>query len=182
MSDQTITWYENEGGIYSRTRDGKETFYVRVWRPAVKAMGYSKAGSTILQARRKLAQIQADPEKFFQKRDAPPAPKALSFGELVKQFLAGYRSRGDSGYYDMVSVPWLEHFSAKTPADKVTRVMVEDYRESLRRQEYGDSTIRKYVGALGTCYRWAIGRGLLMSNPAQDVKRPSEPDRQVEVL
>ena len=182
MSDKNIKWYEDEGGIYSRTRNGKEVFYVRVWRPAVKRMGYSKAGSTILQARRKLAQIQADPEKFFQKRDAKPAPKALSFGEIVKQFLAGYTSRGDSGYYDMVSVSWLDHFTAKAPADKVTRAMVEDYRDTLRRAEYGDSTVRKYVGGLGTCYRWAIGRGLLTVNPVQDVKRPSEPDREVAVL
>src|SRR5262245_13226415 len=145
MSDQTITWYETEGGIYSRTRDGKETFYVRVWRPAVKRRGYSKAGGTVLQARRKLEQIQPDPEAFCEKRDAKPLPKALSCGELVKQFLAGYRSRGDSGYYDMVSISWLDYFSEKTPADKVTRAMVEDYRESLRRQHYGDSTIRKYV-------------------------------------
>lgn len=50
--------------------------------------------------------------------------------------------------------------------------MVEDYRDTLRRQEYGDSTIRKFVGALGTMYRWAKGRSLLAENPVEGVKRP----------
>ncbi len=180
MADKTIRWYEGEGGIYSRMRDGKEVFYVRVWVPSQKRMRYSKAGGTIDQARRKRAQILADPDKFFAKRDARPAP-SLTFAELVKRFLAGYQSRGDSGYYDMVSISWLDRFS-KVKADKVTRAMVEDYRDGLRRAGYGDSTVRKYVGALGTMYRWAIGRGLLAVNPAQDVKRPSEPDREVAVL
>jgi site-specific recombinase XerD len=57
-------------------------------------------------------------------------------------------------------------------ADRITRTMVEDYRDTLRRQEYGDSTIRKFVGALGTMYRWAKGRSLLAENPVEGVKRP----------
>ncbi|MCZ6695243.1 MAG: tyrosine-type recombinase/integrase, partial [Acidobacteria bacterium] len=64
----------------------------------------------------------------------------------------------------------------------IGRAQVEGYRDHLRQQEYGDSTIRKYVGALGTMYRWAIGCGLLADNPAAGVKRPAEPSRIVAVL
>ncbi len=128
-----------------------------------------------------MREILGDPEAALAQRNERPATPALNFEATVKAFLAGYHSRGDSGYYKMVSVSWLDHFG-KVGADKVTRAMVEDYRDTLRRAEYGDSTIRKYVGALGTCYRWAIGRGLLKVNPVQDVKRPSEPDREVAVL
>lgn len=178
MSD--IKWYPDEVGIYSRMRHGKEVFHVRVWAPALRKMIYSKAGGMILQARRKLVKIREEPEAFIKKRNTRPAT-SITFKELVTRFLAGYQSRGDSGYYEMVSVSWIAHFG-KVAADRMTRAMVEDYRDTLRRAEYGDSTILKYVGALGTMYRWAIGRGLLSVNPVQDVKRPAEPDREVAVL
>jgi site-specific recombinase XerD len=174
-------WYGS--GVYSRTRNGREVFYVRVWVPSEKRMRYSKTTArTAEEAQQRLGAIKVDPEKFFAKRDARPAPKAPSFEALVKAFLAGYHSRGDSGYYEMVSVSWLDHFGKTVRADKITRAMVEDYRDSLRRAKYGDSTVRKYVGALGTMYRWAIGRGVLTVNPVLDVRRPSEPDREVAVL
>jgi integrase len=176
-----ITWYEGEGGIYSRMRHGKEVFYVRVWAPARRRFIYSKAGGTIDQARRKLHTIQADPEAFLKKREAKPARKPISMEALSDTFTKGYRSRGESGYYGHVAESWKEHFG-KRDAAKVTRPMVEDYRDTLRREGYGDSTVRKYVGALGTMFRWAIGRGLVESNPAEGVRRPAEPDREVAVL
>jgi integrase len=178
MSD--IRWYGS--GVYS-IRNRREVFYVRVWVPSQKRMRYSKTTArSVEEAQQKLGAIKLDPEKFFAKRDTKAAPKAPSFEALIKAFLAGYHSRGDSGYYEMVSVSWLDHFGKTVDADKVSRAMVEDYRDTLRRAEYGDSTVRKYVGALGTCYRWANGLGLLSVNPVQDVKRPSEPDREVAVL
>ncbi len=142
-------------------------------------------GYNLDRAMSKRDQIVADPEGAMVKRQAKRerrcAGPVQAFDALVKSFLAGYHSRGDSGYYRHVAESWKNHFG-KVPADRVTRAMVEDYRDTLRRDKYGDSTIRKYVGALGTCYRWAIGRGLLSVNPVQDVKRPAEPDREVTVL
>src|SRR6266571_5242626 len=120
MPDKSIRWYGS--GVYSRTRNGREVFYVRVWVPSQKRMRYSKTTArSVEEAQQKLGAIKLDPEKFFAKRDAKPAAKAPSFEALVKAFLAGYHSRGDSGYYEMVSVSWLDHFGKTVGADKVTR-------------------------------------------------------------
>lgn len=185
MSEKT--WIKDSGGMYTVTptrgaRAGETVYKARVWIKSRQNFAHFYLGVTSKQAEKRMREILGNPEAALLKRDTRPAPAAPTLEALVKMFLAGYKSRGESGYYSMVSVSWLDHFGKTITTDRITRAMVEDYRDTLRRVEYGDSTIRKYVGALGTMYRWAMGRGLLTVNPVQDVKRPSEPDREVAVL
>jgi integrase len=182
------------GGLFGRTltrgpKTGKIMFVGRVWIPTEARVRYLKLGvTTEKEARKALAKV--DPETAFQERDAlkagPPAPgpEPLRFDAMLDRFLAEYRSRGNSGYYGHVAVSWRAFFNNAEVAS-VSRPRVEAYREHLRREGYGDSSIRKYIGALGTMFRWAAEScdpPLVTVNPAAGVKRPSEPDREVEVL
>lgn len=122
-------------------------------------------------------QIFGDPMAALEEREKP-APRPIRFDELTQEFLKHYRSRGDSGYYEHVSKSWLDYFG-KTDVATIKRLHVENFRDHLRSEEYGDSSIRKYVGALGTMFRWAIGRGLLTQNPTEGVKRPRSRTRRL---
>jgi len=193
-----IKWYEGEDGIYSRMgQDWKgrpvERFTVRFWHPGRKRLFYLKAGTTLKQARRVKALADADPEKVIARREAAraakkaKADKPMTFDALTDRFLAEYKGsmngrwRGlKTEYYKHVAESWKAFF--KVPAATVTRADVEAYRDHLQHEEYGESTIRKYVGTVGTLYRWAIKAGLVTVNPAEGVERPPEPDGLIEIL
>jgi integrase len=192
MSDKI----DHGGGIYSRVckraPGGKplEVFYGRVFFKAEGRSRYFRLGTALKAAQKRMHTILGDPEAALKEREArsKPAPKRLSVGELIDAFLAGYTPRGDSGFYGHASESWREHFG-DVDAATVTRAMVEDYRDALARDGASASTIRSYLTALGTCYRWAKVRGLLPDNPALDwrvkgegVTRPPKPDREVDVL
>lgn len=156
------------------------SYYGRVWVPSQRREIDFKLAGAPKAAGRRYHEILADPERAFREREAKPVQR-IAFDALVKAFLTGYKSRGESGYYGHVAESWKDFFG-KAEAGTINRARVEAYRDHLRRENYGDSTIRKYVGALGTMYRWAMGRGLVTTNPAEGVKRPSEPNREVAVL
>jgi integrase len=189
MKDKTITWYGD--GLYSRAatdRDGRplKNFYGRVWIKARQGNATFKIRArTEKSARRKLAAIQLDPDKALKARELKPKAAApIRFDALADRFLAGYHSRGGTAYYRHVAESWRAAFG-NAPVTAITRPRVEAYREKLRADGYGDSTIRKYVGALGTLFRWAMlscDPPLASVNPVMGVKRPSEPDHEVEIL
>lgn len=181
------------GGIYSkvlkRSLAGKRVrvFYGRVFVPQEGRQVYFRLGTTLKAAQREMNRVLGNPAAALAEREAP-TPRRIRFDALVEEFLAKYRSRGDSDYYQNISRSWIKYFG-RVDAGSITFAQVEDYRDSLKRQEYSDSTIRKYVGGLGTMYRWGIKRGLMTDDPilrwsrtGEGVKRPQEPDRQVEVL
>ncbi len=187
MSDKR--WLKDDKGkstgIYTRTirrgpREGRQVWCCRAW---VKSEGsykhwtFSTARAVSIRAAHR---VIGDPEAAWAERNKI-APDTQLLNDLVSRFLTEYKSRGETGYYGHVAESWKGYFG-NVDAAKITRVQVEAYRDKLRRDDYGDSTIRKYVGALGTMYRWAIGRGLLTANPAEGVKRPQEPSRVVVVL
>jgi hypothetical protein len=164
------------------------TYHARVWIKSRGKFAHFYLGLAPKQAQRRLDQILGDPESALAKRNTPPPAPAMAFEELVKAFVKGYRSRGESGYHGMISAGWVAWFG-KRPADAITRATIEDYRDALHRDGYSDSTIRKSLTALGTCYRWARLRGLVNDDPrlewarkGEGVKRPPEPDREVAVL
>lgn len=179
------------GGLRSKSRtdrDGRpvEIFHGRVWVKSLQAeRTFTLRGRKESSARRELAVIQADPEKALEARK--PKPKAAApilFDALADRFLAEYHSRGGTAYYRHVAESWRAAFG-NAPVPTITRPRVEGYRERLRAQHYGDSTIRKYVGTLGTLFRWAMlscDPPLAAVNPVVGVKRPSEPDHEVEIL
>ncbi len=189
------TWIKDSGGMYTETptrgaRAGETVYKARVWIKSRQDFAYFYLGVTERQAGKRMREILGNPEAALAQRDARPAPAAPTFEAMVKKFLATYRARGGtSDYYKSPSASWIGHFGKTIGADKITRAMVEDYRDSLRRAEYGDSTIRKYVGNLSTLYKWARGRGLVADDPVlawsrngEGVPRPSEPDREVDVV
>jgi site-specific recombinase XerD len=192
-------------GLFSTTvstgpRAGRTVYFARIWIPSeARARYFALRETTEPQARKRLGALGVDPEKALRehlaKKAARHAPPELVFKDLVQQFLAGYKSKGNSGYYKNASKAWVRHLG-EVPAAKVTRAMMEDFREALRRdirsrhrRPYGDSAIRKYVGNVGTMYRWAKGRGILADDPilgwsrkGEGISRPAEPDRLVGVL
>ena len=187
-------WIKKSGGMYTETptrgaRAGETVYKARIWIKSRQDFAHFYLGVTLKQAQRKMPEILGDPEAALAQRDERPAPAAPEFEALVKMFLATYKAKGGtSDYYKSPAASWIAHFG-KVPSDRITRAMVEDYRDSLRRAEYGDSTVRKYVGNLSTLYKWAKGRGLLPDDPAlawsrngEGVTRPSEPDHEVDVV
>ncbi len=200
MSDEkrsSITWYGD--GIYSRTRQRKngkpmEVFVGRAWIPSEHRFRYFKLGTTPNQAEKKMRKILGDPEAALAERKKKrDGSKPLTFDELVKRFLAEYRSRGESGYYGFRSKAWLSYFKGWRVAD-VDFKAVEAFREFRRKAHYpqgkngkskrpiGDVTLRQDLVSLGTLFRWAVKRRLVAANPVQGVARPEKPDREVVVL
>ena len=186
-------------GIYSRvckrTLAGKplEVYYGRVYVKAERRDRYFRIGMSLRAAQRKMHKILGDPEAAVTEREATlrPTPKPISVEQMIDAFTderKGYKSRGNSGYYAHAAQSWRKHFG-KTDAAKVTRARVEDYRDVLSHDGKSDSTIRSYLTALGTCYRWAKVRGILTVGPELDwivkgegVRRPPKPDHEVDVL
>jgi integrase len=192
-----IKWYGEKTKIYSRTwerRKGEtiETFYGRVWIPSEKKFRYFKLGTAPGDPNRKeppksieqrFRTILGDPEKALERRKkVKPVPGPKTLDKLVEEFLKKYQSRGGSTYYKDVSPSWIAFFGKATTIDKITRRRVEDFRDHLRRKEYGDSTVRKYIRALGTMFTWAVGRGYVAVNPASRIQLPPEPNRNVVYL
>ena len=184
-------------GLFAATlnrgpRAGRMAYYGRVW---IKSEGrvryFALKGSTEPQARKHLGAIGLDPEKELREREARKATRtagpALTFAALADAFLAGYRGsmKGHrnglrTNYYAHVAKSWKAYF--KGAAADVARADVEAYRDHLRREGYGDSTTRKYVGTVGTLYRWGIKAGMVKANPADGVDRPPEPDGLIDIL
>ncbi|MCZ6779928.1 MAG: site-specific integrase, partial [Acidobacteria bacterium] len=102
--------------------------------------------------------------------------RGLTFGNLVEQFLASYRSRGRSRYYAKEAKIWLAYFGSETLVSDIGAIQVERFRNE-RLERVGPSSVRKDLISLGTLFRWAMKRGLVSENPADpiSVKRPPEP-------
>jgi integrase len=187
---------DHGGGVYSRickrAPGGKplEVFYGRVYIKAERRSRYFRLGTALKAARQRMHAILGDPEAALLEREAKsrPTPGRVGMGELIDAFLEGYKPRGDSGFYADVSESWRAYFG-KVAAAGISRAMVEDYRDSMRRDGYSSSTVRSYLTALGTLFRWGRTRGLLPDEPGlswarkgEGVKRPARPDREVDVL
>lgn len=182
------------GGVYAVTlkrgpAKGKEKYGLRLWRGAEGKYRCFNLGMDYDRALARRDAIVRDPDAALAKRNQKAAPAAPVFEALVNQFLATYRAKGGtSDAYKPHAASWIARFG-KVPADTITRAMVEDYRDGLRRDKYGDSTIRKYVGGLSTLYKWARGRGLIADSPVlawsrlgEGVTRPAEPDHEIDVV
>lgn len=197
-----IKWYKDDKGeslgIYSRMgqdRKGRpvERFTVRFWHSDRKRFFWIKGGTTLDQALRRKHVTEDNPDKVIAKREEARAAKLakairpLNFDGLADRFLTEYkgsmkgRRRGlRTDYYHHVAESWKAFF--KGTAAGVSRADVEAYRDHLKREGKGESTIRKYVGTVGTLYRWAIRAGLVAVNPAEGVERPPEPDGLIDIL
>lgn len=104
----------------------------------------------------------------------------LTFGELVKAFLAAYRSRGGSDYYKWRAVSWLAFFGGDKPVSAIKPADVAAFRVHREKLEWGASTVRKDLISLQTLFRWASRSDppLAEFNPAMPspvVRRPGEP-------
>lgn len=108
------------------------------------------------------------------------SPSSASMESMIDAFLVGYRSKGGTDHYLNMSKSWKGYFTM--PVAAVTQRTVEAYRDHLIDQKYGDSTVRKYVGGVGTLFKWAIKNDYSATNPAHGVTRPEEPDREVQPL
>ena len=84
----------------------------------------------------------------------------LTFGNLVEQFLASYRSRGRSRYYAKEAKIWLAYFGSETLVSDIGAIQVERFRNE-RLERVGPSSVRKDLISLGTLFRWAMKRGLV---------------------
>jgi integrase len=200
MSEKT--WYE--GGIYSlkRKRDGRETFYGRVWIPSRRGFAYFRLGTTPRQAERKMREVMGDPEKALAER-RQRKQKVHTFGALLDEFLAKYRSRGGTDYYQAVTKRLRGHFGQK-PVTEITPQALDRYLAAARAEvtkggvrymdgaklkipsgerRISESTLRKQIIALGTIFKWARRRGLVRENPIADYEKPKEPgERTIAVL
>lgn len=129
-----------------------------------------------------------------EQRAAKKKAEALSFEGLVKRFLRDYRTRsGDMAYYQSRSGLWLAYPGFKRKAAReITTADVERFRNAREKgalpkpynRPVGASTVRKDLVALGTVFRWAKGRCLVVNNPAEPerVRRPSEPPPRTDYL
>lgn len=183
MSDKTINWYGD--GIYSKTRNGAETFFVRLWVPSAHKTATWKLKGRTLDAARKSCQRIGDPDKAWAAREVARVTRkqhkeaAYTVGQLFDAFTAGYRSRGRSGFHGTI-LKAAREFMGDRPASSVTRVVLDAYvksRESVKRKDGGgrrvsDSSIRKELIGIGTAYKWGIARGLVLENPASGDKMP----------
>ena len=62
---------------------------------------------------------------------------------------------------------------AKSWKSIASRGRIEVYRDHVRRLEYGDSNVRKYVGGLGRLFRWgqySCDPSLTTASPVEGVK------------
>lgn len=100
---------------------------------------------------------------------------SMSFEVAVEMFLQEYMPRGGTiRFYEERADVWLEFFSGRpissiTGSDVATMVLA-------RQREVSDSTARKDLVSLGTFFKWARRKGLVILNPAdaETVKRPPE--------
>ena len=179
MSDKQSV--AGERGMYTRPGgDGRLYYWARVWINAEQRSRHFKLGHKLKAAKERLHQIKGDPAAALVERDRV-APQRLPFPALVKRFLSEYHSKGGTDFYLQVSKSWVAYFG-KVDADILDRHRVERYRDHLTAKGYSISTVRKYVGALGTMYRWGIEQGIVQQNPTTGVKRPFQPSRLVAVL
>jgi len=160
--------------VYFNPEGSRTVEHVRTVKPGASERDHEQAAT----AARAKADAQRRAVKNGDWRDPRAAkPKRVTFGELVKKFLTDYRSRaGKVTYYEQRAKVWLEHFGASKPAGAITSSDVERFRNA-RASVSSPSTTKKDLVSLGTCYRWALARGLVESNPADAAlaKRPSVP-------
>jgi len=185
------------GGIYTRMAKrgpfrGQEVYYGQVWNRRERRFRHFRLGTSLRQAKKKMAILYADPEKAVAERERK-AERPILFDAVVSSFLSEYRSRGNSGYYLTRSKAWLSYFAGWRVQD-IDFKAVEGFREFRRKAIYrqgkngkskrpiGPSTLRKDLVSLGTLFRWAGRRGWMTSNPVQYVAKPPKPDREVVVL
>jgi hypothetical protein len=79
------------------------TYYGRVMAPSEGRQVMFRLGTKLRSAQKKMGAIANDPDKAFAEKTRPKI-RRIAFDNLTEEFLRLYRSRGDSGYYDMVNV------------------------------------------------------------------------------
>ena len=165
-----------------------EVFYGRVWIKQKKGQRDFPLGPGLAQAKRKLARIYADPEKALAERERQEV-RAVTFGELLDEFLAHYHSRGETPYYQHITKAPREFFGDK-PVTEMTVPDIDRYlgrrrseRQSNGARRVGESSLRKEIIAIGTVFRWAERRGLVGRNPVARIEKPKEPsERSIAIL
>ncbi len=190
MSDKK--YLDGERGMYTSrqsrgTLAGKDLYFGRAWIKRQSKFRYFPLGPDFKKARKAWWAILADPEAALEQRDrpAPTAPRVVPFSALAEDFVRRYKSKGNTGYYGHVAKSWITYFGTADAAT-ITHTRVKGYMQHLIDEEYGDSTVRKYTGAISTLYSWAMlddhYKDVITANPVVGVRRPQEPDRGVVVL
>ena len=116
------------GGIYSkvlkRTLAGKpvRVFYGRAFVPQEGRPRYFRLGTTLKVAQREMNRVLGNPAAALAEREAP-TPHRIRFDALVEEFLAKYRSRGESDYYQNISRSWIKYFG-RVDASSITFAQV----------------------------------------------------------
>jgi integrase len=191
-------------GLFAATltrgpRAGRTAYYGRVW---IKSEGrvryFTLKKTTEREARKELGGLGLDPERAIREREARKV-ESLTVGDVMERFLAGYKSRGGTGYYASILRAPREHFG-DGPVDAVTPQALDSYLRKRRaertkpvfriidrqrtlirpaRPRVGESSLKKEIIALGTLFKWARRRGFVAVNVLADYERPKEPGHKV---
>lgn len=156
------------------------------------------AGTTRTQARTMLAkrigEVRAgtyvNPRKA---RQAAAEAQGPTFEEFADRFLKEYAGAKRSDYYGqglraadeakgIPAGPLRRYFEGRRLRE-ITAADLDQYRtHSMTVDGVGPSTVRKRLTVLGTLFKCARRWGVLVTNPAADLVKPSEPRHKVRFL
>ncbi len=189
------------GGIYSKTPRrgpcrGEPIYYGRAWVPSRrKQIAFWLGPGKLLDVRRRLAAIVADPERALAERSRKRV-QGIVFGRVLDLFLEDYRPRSGRTTYYREATAAARAFFGETPVAEIAVPDVDRYLARRRakltvgrarvvndetvmvgagRRKVSESSLRKECIALGTVFKWAERRGLVARNPIARVERPKEP-------
>jgi integrase len=194
-------WIENVSGMYVRVPSrgafkGQEVYCGRVWVKSHGKFRHFVLGTGKRAAEKRLNEIKVNPEAALEEK-RKRAVVAVTFKDLVADFLSKYRSRGGTRFYHSILKAPGEHFG-ETPLPEINASAVDRYLQGRRsektigvargkgeqrvmvgagRRKVSESTLRHELIALGTMFKWARARGIMDSNPLADYKKPAAPGR-----
>jgi integrase len=194
-------WIEDVSGMYIRTPmrgafKGQEVFCGRVWVTSHGKFRHFVLGTQKRKAEKRLLEIKVNPEAALQEKKKRTVV-AVTFEQLVTDFLSKYRSRGGSSYYLRIFKASREHFG-ETPVAEINANALDRYLQKRRtektkgvarmidkkivmvgagRRKVNESSLRHEVISLGTMFRWARQRGIVDVDPVRDYEKPKAPGR-----
>jgi integrase len=180
-----------EKGFFSLRNSRDETVYwfIRYMGPDGKrhkerAGTHKSDARNLLEARR--VEIRSGTWVDPRERKRAEAVAGLTFSDFADRFLIDYAARCRSDHYKGIVTLLKAHFGARLLKD-ISRADLDAFSAARLRGELGllttrkkarkvtDSTLRKNLVALGTMFKAAVRWGLIDRNPAQDIRKPSEP-------
>jgi integrase/recombinase XerD len=94
----------------------------------------------------------------------------------ITEFVAGYASAATRAAYRSDLSLWSVHCRAQSQElFEVRRADIEGYARRLEADGLAPATINRRLATITGFYRWALDEGLVMANPAGNVRRPRRP-------